>query len=176
MLINNAPCSAASYGGYVLDSWSPELSLAGNPVAIGGCSANPGDSAAVLSSREDQPQTCSEHPQKTSQCLHDVSAEDTAAQASEDELAAEELKIVRSALVHLRGGDDAAANTAIVPALRTEESSKEAGLQPLRVVSDAHSPQIVSAGKLVQLDMTRGCQDEGTQLRPPSLSHAITAL
>ena len=175
-LTDTAPCSAASFGGYVLDSWSPELSLAGSPVAIGGCLANPGDSAAGLSSRANQPQTCSEHPQKTSQCLHDVSAEDRAAQASEDELAAEELKFVRSALVHSRGGDAAAANTAKVPALRTEESCQEAGLQSLRVVSDAHSPQVVSAGKLVQLDMSRGCQDEGTQLRPPSLSHAVTAL
>lgn len=169
--------SLASFGGYSLEASSPELSLAGSPVAIGGCSADPGDSAAVLGSRADQLRTCLEDAHRVSQCLHGVSAEDAAARERADVGMAEELGDAQLAgEEHFEGADTAAARTAVLPALRIEQSCPETGPQPLQAVSGANSTQMVSAGDFMQLDGSRACQDDGTKLQPPSLSHAITAL
>ncbi|BDA49523.1 probable E3 ubiquitin-protein ligase HERC2 at N-terminal half [Coccomyxa sp. Obi] len=178
-LTNTAHRSVASFGGYSLEALSPELSSAGSPVAIGGCSTDPGDSAAVLSSRADQPRTCSEDAQKYFKCHDGISAEDGAARVRADVGTAEELEDARSAgKGHSRGADTGAASTAIVPALRTEQSCQETGPQPLQAVSGANIPQMASAENFMQLDMSRACHDDGAQIQPPSLgnTHAIAAL
>lgn len=167
----------ASFGGYNLDAWSPELSVAGSSVAIGICSAHPSESAAVLSSRPDQPRTCSVNAHNVSMCVLGVSAEDAAARACADMVMADELTNAQSAVEgHSGGSATAAASGAIVPALQTEQPCQETGLQPLQAVSGANNPQMVGAQDFMQLSMSRTFQEEGTQLRPPSISHAITAL
>ncbi|CAL8464600.1 g4135 [Coccomyxa elongata] len=145
----------------ILDACSPELSLAGSPVAIGICSADPSDSAAVLSSRPDQPRTCSVDAPNVSMCVLGVSAEDAAARARADVVMAEELTNARSAVEgHSGGSATAAAIGAIVPALRTEQPCQETGLQPLQAVPGANNPQMAGAGDFMQLNMSRAFQEK----------------